>query len=167
MKRVAETERDTIVEIPAIIGLRPVIVEPQLAVVIAFDVEHVRVAVGVRIVRRVICTTIHRILSGLNRMRDRKSHNTAHQVSSFFSFACTTLSQTVAGDILNAWILDSAAGNLGHLHIRLLPFSIISKSFSPRREARRGLDRTKAKGAKGKRQAAEAEDNLRRRNEIR
>lgn len=48
MKRIAETEREPIVELDAVVGVDPIAVQPQLAVVIPFDFEHVRVAVQVR-----------------------------------------------------------------------------------------------------------------------
>jgi len=47
MKRVAKTEDDLVVEIPLVRRIRPIGVEPRLAVVVALDVEHVRVAIGV------------------------------------------------------------------------------------------------------------------------
>ncbi len=47
MKRVAKTEDDPIVEIPTIVRVGIVAIEPTLAVVVALDVEHVRVAVRV------------------------------------------------------------------------------------------------------------------------
>ncbi len=50
MKRVAETEDDLIVEIPLIVRIRPIGVEPRLAVVVALDVEDVRIAIGVSFV---------------------------------------------------------------------------------------------------------------------
>jgi len=84
MKRVAETEQDTIVELPAIVGIRPIVVEPQRAIIVPLHIEDVRVAVRVGIVRRAIHATAHRILSGLHRTCDLKSSGAAHQVSSFF-----------------------------------------------------------------------------------
>ena len=68
MKRVAETERDTMAEIPANAGLRPVTAEPQLAVVIAFDVEHVRVAITVGIVWCAIYATARLIAPWAKRL---------------------------------------------------------------------------------------------------
>ena len=47
MKRVAKAEHDTIVEIPLIVGIRPVRIEPLLAVRVPLDVEDIRVAVGI------------------------------------------------------------------------------------------------------------------------
>ena len=61
-------EQQPIVEIPPIVGIGPVVVEPRPAIVIAFDVERARVAVGVRYVRGAICATAHRIFSGLYRI---------------------------------------------------------------------------------------------------
>jgi hypothetical protein len=50
MKRIAETEQNTIVEIPPIVEIGNIVVEPRLAVLVAFDIEHVRVTARVRIV---------------------------------------------------------------------------------------------------------------------
>lgn len=47
MKRVAERENERVLEIPAIVGMGIVAVQPALAVIVPLDVEHVRVAVGV------------------------------------------------------------------------------------------------------------------------
>lgn len=47
MKRFAETEDDTIVEIPLVVRIRPIRAEPTITIVVALDHEHVRVAVGV------------------------------------------------------------------------------------------------------------------------
>ncbi len=47
MKGVAKTKHDAIVEIPLIVGIRPIRVEPPFTIVVALDVEHVRVAIGV------------------------------------------------------------------------------------------------------------------------
>ena len=48
-KTVSETERKLVGRIPLIVGLRPIVVEPQ-TVVVAFEVEDVRVAIAVRII---------------------------------------------------------------------------------------------------------------------
>ena len=48
-KTVSKTEYKLVVRIPPVVGFRPVVVQPQ-TVVIAFEVEDIRVAVGVRIV---------------------------------------------------------------------------------------------------------------------
>jgi len=47
MKRVAKPEDDAIVEIPLIVGVRPIRIEPAPAVIITLDIEHVRVAIGI------------------------------------------------------------------------------------------------------------------------
>ena len=59
MKRVAENKHQLVLEIPAIVGIVPIRVEPPPAVVIAFDVEHVRVAVGIGCVRDAFRATPH------------------------------------------------------------------------------------------------------------
>lgn len=43
----AKTEDETVAEIPLIVGVRPARAEPPMAVAVALDVEHVRVAAGV------------------------------------------------------------------------------------------------------------------------
>ena len=52
----AETEQKLVVGIPLIRGIRPVVVQPR-PVGITFHLEHVRVAVGISIVRRAVQTT--------------------------------------------------------------------------------------------------------------
>lgn len=42
----ATTENDLILEVPLIVRIRPVVVEPQ-SVLIVFDVEDTRIAVGI------------------------------------------------------------------------------------------------------------------------
>ncbi len=73
MMRVAKTEDDPIVEIPLILGIGVIAIEPALAIFIALNVEHVRVAVGVG-----LCSTLSMpphlentfVLPVLNFMRD-------------------------------------------------------------------------------------------------
>ena len=58
MKRVAKPKHECVVEIPLIVRIRPIRVEPPLAVAVALDVEHVRVAIGVgRYVHHIISAT--------------------------------------------------------------------------------------------------------------
>lgn len=45
-KRVSETEHELVVRIPLVVGFRPIVVQPQ-TVVVAFQLEDVRVAIGV------------------------------------------------------------------------------------------------------------------------
>lgn len=45
-KTVSETECELIVWIPRAVGLRPIVVQPK-AVFVAFEVEHVWIAVGI------------------------------------------------------------------------------------------------------------------------
>lgn len=47
MKRFAKTEHDDIIRIPDIVGIRPVAIQPQLAIVVAFDIPDVRIAIEV------------------------------------------------------------------------------------------------------------------------
>ena len=130
-ERVAETEHDAVVEVPTVVGIRPIVVEPQRTVVVPLHIEDVRVVVRVRIVRYAICATAPRkchkgtsisltrstakgnwSLSGLYRICDLKSSSAAHQVSSFFEVsAYPAPSRTVIRNALDVWILGSAAGS--------------------------------------------------------
>src|SRR3990167_9728414 len=130
------------------------VVEPQRTVVVPLHIEDVRIVVRVRIVRRAICATAHRILSGLYRICDLKSSGAAHQVSSFFEVSSyTTPSRIVIRNVLDVWILDSAAGSRDRPHIRLLPRLVYQKKSS-RADLARGSGfrgrRGKRKGARGK-----------------
>ena len=57
MRRLSETKDDLVLEIPAIIGIRPIRVQPPL-VLIVLNIEHVRVAIRVDIMHASIRTTI-------------------------------------------------------------------------------------------------------------
>jgi hypothetical protein len=58
MKRVARhTEHKLVVVIPPIVRLSVVVVQLQLAIVVAVHVEHVRVTIGVRNMQNIIFTT--------------------------------------------------------------------------------------------------------------
>lgn len=73
MKRVANAEHQTIVEIPAILGMGIVIrVEPELGT-IAVEVEHVPIAVRSTIVQKAIHDTSLRIVLGMNLTRHRNA----------------------------------------------------------------------------------------------
>lgn len=54
MNRVAKTEHDAFIEIPLVVGIGIVAIEPLIAVVIPLHVEDVRIAVGINSV----CDTI-------------------------------------------------------------------------------------------------------------
>ena len=85
-KTVSETEHELVVRIPLVVGFRPIVVQPQ-TVVVAFQLEDVRVAVGVCVVRRVINDTVHLVRmaqkTGLYFICDRESTDASHQVFSF------------------------------------------------------------------------------------
>ena len=68
---VAETEHDLVAEIPLVVRVHPVGVEPRLTIIVPLDVEDVRVAIGIGYVHCPFHTTTLRILSGLNFIRDR------------------------------------------------------------------------------------------------
>jgi len=53
MKIVATQEHPAVVAIPVVVGVVPIRIEPTVVVVV-FDVEHVRIAVGIGIVRDII-----------------------------------------------------------------------------------------------------------------
>jgi len=57
MKRFSETEDELVRRIPVVRGLCPIVVEPE-TIVVVFEVEDVRVAVGVGIVHIPIRATI-------------------------------------------------------------------------------------------------------------
>jgi len=54
MKPVATDEHPAVVAIPDVVGVVIVGVEPT-GIIVVFDVEHVRVAIGIRIVQDIIC----------------------------------------------------------------------------------------------------------------
>ncbi len=88
MKRVA-TEDPEVVGIPLIVGVGIVGVEPH-TVGVVFEVEHVRVAVGVG----PLCIALPvpprfenlSMIPALNSIRDLQSPKAMHQVSSFLKF---------------------------------------------------------------------------------
>ena len=47
MKKVAKPKDDAIVEIPSVVGIDPIRIEPQLAIVVALDIPHVRIAIRI------------------------------------------------------------------------------------------------------------------------
>lgn len=73
-KTVSETEHERVVRIPLIIRFRPIVVQPQ-AIVVVFQLEDVRVALGVGFVRYAIHDTAHLVRAaqeiGLYFTRDR------------------------------------------------------------------------------------------------
>jgi len=85
--RLAETEHEPVARTPLAAGLRPTAVQPQ-TVVVALQLEDVRVAVRVGVVRHVIRDTVHLVRvaqkTGLYFIRDRESTDASHQVFSFF-----------------------------------------------------------------------------------
>jgi len=79
----AATENDLIVEIPLVVEIRPVVVQPR-TVLIALAVEDVRVAVGIGLC--VLCHLSHypsKNENRLHRIRDLQSSSTEHQVFPF------------------------------------------------------------------------------------
>ncbi|MDO8565204.1 MAG: hypothetical protein Q7R67_01070 [bacterium] len=124
----AETEHDLVVEIPLVVRIRPIGVEPALAIVIALEFKHVRVAVGIGYVHYPFQATAPRILSGLNFIRDRNHLEKCTKYVYFLSNFTITLPQTLVGDTPDRKVLDSAAGNQKKTkdrpHIRLIPFII-------------------------------------------
>jgi hypothetical protein len=88
-KTLSEEEGKLILGIPLVRGIRPVVVQPQ-PIVVAFQVEDVRIAIAIGFVRRAIRTTAHLIIKevGLYFMRDHESASAAHQVVSFLLATC-------------------------------------------------------------------------------
>ena len=132
MKRVAETEHDLIVEVPLVVGVDPIGVEPPRAVVVALDVEHVRVAIGVGYVRDTSCATVRRIFSGLYRIWHRNALVPRTKYLLFFKLARTTLFLIAIKKTLGVRPLDSAADNPCHPRTRLLPLFSIQNTKAAR-----------------------------------
>jgi hypothetical protein len=93
-KRVAKTESNTIVEIPLIVRIGIVGIEPTIAIIVTLDVEHVRVTVRVGPLCIVSSVPPHlkslSTIQALYNIRDLKSTKTIHQVSSFFEVSTHT-----------------------------------------------------------------------------
>ena len=133
MKRVAETEHDLIVEVPLVVGVDPIGVEPPRAVVVALDVEHVRVAIGVGYVRDTFCATVRRIFSGLYRIWHRNALVPRTKYLLFFKLARTTLFLIAIKKTLGVRPLDSAAGNPCRPRTRLLPSNSLTRKKASRK----------------------------------
>ena len=95
MKRLSETEDDPVLEIPAVVGIRPIRIQPPL-VLVPVDVEDVRVPVGVSI-RAYIHPHHHPLNTLWTESYLPSKWFKIHAPSSFFfeSSAYATLSQTV------------------------------------------------------------------------
>lgn len=78
----AETEEELVLKIPLIARLRPIVIEPQ-TILIALDLEDVRVPVGVGSAWHAIWSTAHRRTIGLYFTYDRESTSAPHQVIPF------------------------------------------------------------------------------------
>ena len=107
---------------------RPVVV-PVVVIAVHVHVALVIPAVerGVAYVRRAFFSTTLRILPGLNRIRHLKCPSAPHEVSSFFSFANTTLRSSVNECTLGIRKLGSAAADRNLRQIRLLPLVVYQK----------------------------------------
>ncbi len=96
MRRFAETKDDPIAEIPAIVGVGPIAIQPPMTVGVALDVPNVRIAVGIR-------TSLTRaassytplleilILSELNFMRDQNHSIQRAKYLHFFKISHITM----------------------------------------------------------------------------
>ena len=73
MKKIATNKHKVVVAIPMIVRFAIVIVELQLAIIVAVHIEHVRIAVRVGYVQNIIFTTTFRILSRLYLIRNNNS----------------------------------------------------------------------------------------------
>lgn len=137
IKRVAETEHHLAVEIPLVVRVDPIGVEPRLAIVIPVDVEHVRVAVGVRDMYKAPpkplvpeCSKAC-IASGIS---NALAPCTKYLL--FFKLAHATLSLTAVKETPGMCLLDSAAGSPCRLHTRLIPISVYKKAPRYKRGAK-------------------------------
>ena len=59
MKRVATQKHEPVVSVPEVVGMAVVTIQPQLAVVVPLDVEHLEVAVRVGFMQSATHATIH------------------------------------------------------------------------------------------------------------
>lgn len=79
-KALSEAEDHLVVEIPLIVGIRPVVVQPQ-AIRIVFNLEDIEVAIGIRVYDAP--SVPPSAGGGLYMLRDRESSSAPHQVLSF------------------------------------------------------------------------------------
>lgn len=94
MKRFAETKNDGVVEIPVVVGVGPIAVQPPIAIRVALNSPNVRVVIGVSLMRAISSITPPfeiLILSGLNFMCDRNHSIQRTKYLHFFKISHTTL----------------------------------------------------------------------------
>ena len=89
MKRLATHEQEAIVSIPEVIRIAVVGIEPQLAIIVPLNVEHVEVAVRVGCVQKTILTTTPRILLRLYLIRHYNARALCTKYLHFLKFAYT------------------------------------------------------------------------------
>ncbi|OGI32467.1 MAG: hypothetical protein A2271_04510 [Candidatus Moranbacteria bacterium RIFOXYA12_FULL_35_19] len=87
-KILSEAKDNLIVSIPLVVRLRPIVIQPRLAVIVAIHIEHVRIAVRVGFVCHAIYSTAYSIRylakgATLYFIWNLKSTSTAHQIFSF------------------------------------------------------------------------------------
>ena len=103
------------------------VVQIQIAVP-AVAVKHQHVQVAVRVLP--LCMRYHPFHHPSNTLwvvSYVRARLVQYRIPSIFFFevsAYTTLSQVITGDILDVWILGSAAGSRDRPHIRLLPNTV-------------------------------------------
>ena len=121
------SKREPVLTIPPVVRLVVVRVEP-LPIVVTVRVEQVRIAIGLR-ERSSVPPPLEFsqgcILFGISFSRMTywvNAPNFSRQVSSFLRSTCTTLSETVIADTLDARILVSVAESRDRPHIHLLPW---------------------------------------------
>ncbi len=126
MKRVSDRKDETVVGIPLVVGITPIVVQFQL-VTIGVQVEQPWLAIG-RIVQDTICDTTLSLLYkeiGCIVCDIRIPQHLAPSIFIFYEVSTyTTLYEIVIAYILNVWILDSRAYNLDRTHIPLLPTTV-------------------------------------------
>jgi len=120
-KRLSETEDDWVPETQAIRRLDPIRVEPSLAVIVALDVEHIWVAIGVGHVQNTVYSTTLRILSELYIIPHNNALVFCTKYLSFFRVCISPPFLTLILNALSLWILVSVARDLNLLHIHLRP----------------------------------------------
>src|SRR3989344_664519 len=129
MKRVArEAEQPLIVGIPLVVSVTVVAVEPELAVVVAFEVEQLRIAVGVHSMRNASHATAPRIFHAgcilcaiYNRLASRTKY------LNFLKREATALASTVIDATLGYIAAGFGRFDRGQKQMRLLPSLVYKK----------------------------------------
>lgn len=111
-------EREPVLTVPPVVRLVVVRVEPA-TIVVTVRIQQVRIAIGMREISSVSPPLEYSqgcIESGI-----AMPYYLAPSIFFFEVSACTTLSEAVTVDTLDAWILGSVAGSRDRPHIHLQP----------------------------------------------